>query len=174
MILTSQMVYEKTFTERQNSYDRHEVDDFLDQVCDTIDYLNRENEELKKELRMKAEAVPAAPIAVPAPTDLPAPAVLNNQHADSEEASIGAQKLLMKAQKLYDELTDEAKAEAEEILRTAREKASQSVADLEEKQARLTKEVDALKETARDYKERFQRLLDDQQHILNSENELFE
>ena len=45
---------------------------------------------------------------------------------------------------------------------------------LEEEKAALEKEVEMLKAAARDYRERFMRLVEDQQHVLNAETELFE
>ena len=53
-------------------------------------------------------------------------------------------------------------------------KAAEQIGSLEEQRNALQKEVETLKAAARDYRERFQRLIDDQAHILKAENALFE
>ena len=45
---------------------------------------------------------------------------------------------------------------------------------LEDEKAALEDEIKSLKAAAKDYRDRFQRLLDDQQHVLNAESKLFE
>ena len=44
---------------------------------------------------------------------------------------------------------------------------------MEEKRAELEKEVEMLKEAAKDYRDRFQRLIEEQQLVLKGETELF-
>ena len=67
-----------------------------------------------------------------------------------------------------------AKAEAEKILANATARADSGMEALEEEKAALEKEVEMLKAAARDYRERFLRLVEDQQHVLNAETGLFE
>lgn len=45
---------------------------------------------------------------------------------------------------------------------------------MEARKAALEEEIDMLRATARDYRSRFQRLVEDQQHVLNAETELFD
>ena len=45
--------------------------------------------------------------------------------------------------------------------------------DLEQRTAKIREESQLLKSAARDYKSRFQRLLEDQNPVINSESELF-
>ena len=75
---------------------------------------------------------------------------------------------------LYDETLAEARSKAEEILKNADSKANRDVESLEEEKAALEKEVEMLKATAKDYRERFLRLVEDQQHVLKAETVLFE
>ena len=82
--------------------------------------------------------------------------------------------MLAQAQKVYDETIAEAKAKAEEILSGASERASSGLEDLEAEKSDLQQEVEMLRQTAKDYRERFLRLIEDQQHILNAETGLFE
>ena len=88
--------------------------------------------------------------------------------------SEAAQKLLARAQKVYDETVADAKAEAEEILKNARVRADSGVEVLQAEKKELENEIEMLRATAKDYKERFLRLIEDQQHVLNAETKLFE
>lgn len=45
---------------------------------------------------------------------------------------------------------------------------------MEARKAALEEEIEMLRATARDYRSRFQRLVEDQQHVLNAETELFD
>ena len=94
--------------------------------------------------------------------------------APREDASEAAQRLLARAQKMYDDMLAEAQAQADEILKNADSKANRDVEDLEAEKAALTKEVEMLRAAARDYRERFLRLLQDQEHVLKAESALFE
>ena len=66
----------------------------------------------------------------------------------------------------------EAKREAALILSGAKQ--HNSLQDLEDEKAELEAEIDMLKAAARDYRNRFLRLVEDQQHVLNSEKALFD
>ena len=45
---------------------------------------------------------------------------------------------------------------------------------LQAEKKELENEIEMLRATAKDYKERFLRLIEDQQHVLNAETKLFE
>ncbi|MBR6707150.1 MAG: DivIVA domain-containing protein, partial [Clostridia bacterium] len=106
-----------------------------------------------------------APAPAPAPAPVPAPV-----QKDSSEA---AKKLLASAQQVYDQMVADARKEADEIVNSARAKAGNAVADLKEEKERIENEIGILKSTARDYRSRFLRLIEDQTHVINSESELF-
>lgn len=171
MAVTIDMILEKEFKIKVKGYDPVEVDNFLDEICDTLSALEEEKKMLQGRLE-QANRAPATPVTpVPAPAPIPAPAPVA---APREDVSEAAQKLLATAQKVYDDMVSEAKAEADEILSNAKAKADASVLNLEEEKAALEKEVEMLKAAAQDYKERFLRLIEDQKHVLNAENQLFE
>ena len=65
-------------------------------------------------------------------------------------------------------------AKAEEILNGASERASSGLEDLEAEKSDLQQEVEMLRQAAKDYRERFLRLIEEQHHILKSETALFE
>lgn len=180
MPITVAMIEEKEFKIKLKGYDQVEVDEFLDEICDEMVAMQEEIATLQARLNQSSRAAapytpvpaPAAvPIPAPIPAPAPAPATVKKQ---AEESSEAAQRLLARAQKVYDETVEEAKAEAEKILKNANARADSGVVALEEERDALQKEVDMLKAAAKDYRKRFQRLLEDQQHVLNAETKLFE
>ena len=72
------------------------------------------------------------------------------------------------------------RAEAEEMLQNAPAQTpvapawQEDAAQLQSEKDALQEEIDMLRAAARDYRQRFKRLVEDQQHVLNAETELFE
>ena len=191
MAITVAMIEEKEFKIKMRGYDPSEVDEFLDEVCDEMVALQEEIATLNQRLSQSSQPNAYAPAAVPAPVPapapapafvkkeaapVPAPAVLKKEESapQKEEASESARKVLANAQKVYDETLAEAKQEAKEILEEAKQKAAEQIGSLEEQRNALQKEVETLKAAARDYRERFQRLIDDQTDVLKAGTALFE
>ena len=175
MPITVAMIEEKEFKTKMRGYDPVEVDEFLDEICDEMVAMQEEISTLQSRLnqapRAEAPFVPA-PAAMPVPAPVPAPR--KAEKAETEEASEAAQRLLAKAQKVYDEPVAEAKAEADKILSGAHTRADSGLSDLEEERKALEEEIEMLKAAAKDYRERFERLVEDQQHVLRAETKLFE
>ena len=175
MPITVAMIEEKEFKTKMRGYDPVEVDEFLDEICDEMVAMQEEISTLQSRLnqapRAEAPFVPA-PAAMPVPAPVPAPR--KAEKAETEEASEAAQRLLAKAQKVDDETVAEAKAEADKILSGAHTRADSGLSDLEEERKALEEEIEMLKAAAKDYRERFERLVEDQQHVLRAETKLFE
>ena len=175
MPITVAMIEEKEFKTKMRGYDPVEVDEFLYEICDEMVAMQEEISTLQSRLnqapRAEAPFVPA-PAAMPVPAPVPAPR--KAEKAETEEASEAAQRLLAKAQKVYDETVAEAKAEADKILSGAHTRADSGLSDLEEERKALEEEIEMLKAAAKDYRERFERLVEDQQHVLRAETKLFE
>jgi len=180
MPITVAMIEEKEFKTKMRGYDPVEVDEFLDDICDEMVAMQEEIAALNQRLAQAPHAGAYAPGAVPPPavTPVPSPAAVpapvkakTEQKSDTSDA---AQRLLANAQKVYDETLAEARAEAEKILKGANEKAAQDIGSLEEERNSLLKEVEMLKAAAQDYRDRFLRLIQDQQHVLKAETGLFE
>lgn len=175
MPITVAMIEEKEFKTKMRGYDPVEVDEFLDEICDEMVAMQEEISTLQSRLnqapRAEAPFVPA-PAAMPVPAPVPAPS--KAEKAETEEASEAVQRLLAKAQKVYDETVAEAKAEADKILSGAHTRADSGLSDLEEERKALEEEIEMLKAAAKDYRERFERLVEDQQHVLRAETKLFE
>ena len=174
MPLTIAMIEEKEFKTKVRGYDQEEVDNFLDEVCDQIEAMEREIASLQAKLSKAGQTpvVTAAPVPVPAP--MYAPVLEKSPVAVQEDSSEAAQRLLTKAQKVYDDTVAEANAEARRILREAQNGADSEMRGLAAERDALREEVEMLKDAARDYRERFRRLLQDQQHVLESEKALFD
>ncbi len=186
MPITVAMIEEKEFKTKMRGYDPVEVDEFLDDICDEMVAMQEEIATLTQRLSQAthgaygAAAMPApaaSPVPVPPPAAIPSQAPVQRAKETSqvrEETGEAAQRLLAQAQKVYDQTIAEAKAKAEEILNGANERASMGLEDLEAEKSDLQQEVEMLRQAAKDYRERFLRLIEDQQHILNAETGLFE
>ena len=179
MPITVAMIEEKEFKTKMRGYDPVEVDEFLDEICDEMVAMQEEIATLTQRLNQTAHnayvssAIPT-PVPPPAPIPTPAPAPKPVEAPKAQDSSEAAQRLLAQAQKVYDETIAEAKAKAEEIMNGASSRASLGLEDLEAEKSDLQQEVEMLRQTAKDYRERFLRLIEDQQHILNAETGLFE
>ena len=169
MPVTVSQIENKEFKVKVRGYDPEEVDAFLDDICDEMIAMQEEIADLQGRLRRQAPAPAAAPIPAPLPVT-PAPAAENR----SSESAEAAQKLLERAQKVYDDTVADAKREAERILGGAKARQDGDTAALEEEKKRLEEEIDMLKAAARDYRNRFNQLVEDQRHVLSAENALFD
>ena len=169
MPVTVSQIENKEFKVKVRGYDPEEVDAFLDDICDEMIAMQEEIANLQGRLRRQAPAPAAAPIPAPLPVT-PAPAAENR----SSESAEAAQKLLEHAQKVYDDTVADARREAERILGGAKARQDGDTAALEEEKKRLEEEIDMLKAAARDYRNRFNQLVEDQRHVLSAENALFD
>lgn len=171
MPITVAMIENKEFKVKMRGYDPEDVDTFLDEICDEMVAMQEEIASLQARLSRQAAApapvVPAPQPYVPVVEEKP---VVTTVMQDSSEA---AQKLLARAQKVYDETVEDAKKEAEEILKNAHTRAEVGLDALEKERDDVKAEIEMLKAAAKDYRARFQRLVEDQQHVLSAEKELF-
>lgn len=177
MPITVAMIEEKEFKTKMRGYDPEEVDEFLDEICDEMVAMQEEIATLQARLAQAPRSNQAAFVPAPAAVPVPAPAPVVKEPVKEtvrEDSSEAAQKLLARAQKVYDETVADAKAEADKILAGAHQRADAGLEALEDEKAAMEDEIKSLKAAAKDYRDRFQRLLDDQQHVLNAESKLFE
>lgn len=150
MAITAKIIEEKEFSRVSNGYNPDEVDDFLDEILDYLDARDAEMNALRAQL---AQAAPAAPDA----------------HSDLEGASI----LLRNAQSVYEQTVRDAQTQAQRLITAAQDQAAQIVVDAKEETRALTEQLQTLRSAALDYRARFLRLVEDQQHVLSAETELF-
>ncbi len=171
MPITVAMIEEKEFKTKVRGYDPVEVDEFLDEVCDELIALQDEVASLQEQLT-QTRAQAARPVR-PEPASVAPPTTRPQVPAIAKEQEETLRKLLVNAQRVSDETVAEAHARAEAIVAEAQSKAEAAVADIASERESLAQEVETLRKAAKDYRERFQRLVADQQHILKAETELF-
>ena len=155
-LLTADEVLNKKFqaTKFREGYDQDEVDDFLDEVVNTLREVQGENEELKTKLAAaerriaelsRAGAQQAAPAPKPEPTPEPAPApvaaapvaapapvvapVQQPARASEPESATG---MLALAQKLHDDYVRSGQEESDRLVGEAKSQANRIVREAEE------------------------------------------
>ncbi|WP_273651429.1 DivIVA domain-containing protein [Cellulomonas fimi] len=188
-LLTADDVLNKKFqaTKFREGYDQDEVDDFLDEVVNTLRELQNENEDLKTKLAAaerriaelsRAGAQQAAPAPKPEPVPelqkpQPAPVVapvapVAPQRPSEPESATG---MLALAQKLHDDyvrsgqeesdrLIGEAKSQANRIVREAEETSQRTLGQLEQERSLLERKIDELRVFERDYRTRLKSYLE--------------
>src|SRR5947209_5180870 len=123
MPLTPEDVQNKRFStvRFKEGYDEEEVDAFLDEVEAELRRLLGENSQLRSQpARPAAPAPAAAPVSAPAAPQPPAAPA-----APAEEPTEAALRTLLLAQRTADEAIAQAKAEAEQIVASAKGRATQ-------------------------------------------------
>lgn len=191
-LLTADDVLNKKFqaTKFREGYDQDEVDDFLDEVVNTLRETQSENEDLKSKLAAaerriaelsrqgaqaaqapKPEADKPAPAPVPAAAPAPAPvatAPVAPQRQSEPESATG---MLALAQKLHDDyvrsgqeegdrIVNEAKGQAQRIVREAEETSARTLSELEQERSILERKIDELRVFERDYRTRLKSYLE--------------
>lgn len=167
MPITVAMIEEKEFKTKVRGYDPVEVDEFLDEICDEMIVMQEEISSLQGRLaqvsRTQAYA-PASPI--PAPVAAPAP-----QRDVNAEAAEAAQKILARAQRMYDDTVADAKREAADILAKAQSQADDAATrDLSRERDELQAQIESLRSSARAYRAKLIQLMQEQRAALDSAN----
>ncbi len=163
-LLTAEDVLNKAFqkTKYREGFDQDEVDEFLDEVADTIAALTAERDELQRRLAAGGGA-PVAAAPATAPHSLLAAATDPNPPS--------ATTMLAMAQKLHDDyvqageaerdrLMDEARAKAESIVEQAEKDARDRMGSLESERAELERSIDDLRRFERDYRSHLRNYLE--------------
>ncbi|WP_291383555.1 DivIVA domain-containing protein [Demequina sp.] len=164
-LLTAEDVLNKAFskTKYREGFDQDEVDDFLDEVANTIAALTAERDELQQRL---AQAQAGGAVVPPAATPGADTAQVPSQsflQAATDPNPPSATTMLAMAQKLHDEyvqageeardrLIDEGKIKAETIVEQAETDARGRMQDLETERADLERRIDDLRRFERDYR----------------------
>ncbi|MEP7764887.1 DivIVA domain-containing protein [Sanguibacter sp. 25GB23B1] len=190
-LLTADDVLTKKFpaTKFREGYDVVEVDDFLDEVLNTLRELYAENDDLKAKLEAserrvaelsranaQQQALPAEqPVSVekveapkPAPV-VEAPPVVAQGGVPPREPEM-ATGIIQMAQKLHDDhvragqeegdrLIAEAKSEGTRIVREAEETSQRTLSQLEQERSLLERKIDELRIFERDYRTRLKSYL---------------
>ncbi len=162
MAITVQMIEKKEFRIKDSGYDPEEVDEFLDEICDEMEALQHEIQTL----RSRAAQQPAA--AAPAPAASSRGNTSSNAYQEENVRT-----MLVNAQRVCDETMANATSRANEMVEKAKDEAEGIVSDAKREVQSLHDTMSTLRAAAADYRARFQRLVDDQAHVLKAETELF-
>ena len=149
MAITIDDIYDKEFALKGGGYDRDDVDQFLDEICDEmtnmqekITSLESDLQKAQDELKAAREAVKPAPVAQAQPVETPI-----------AKTSSTLESILLSAQRLADEAVENANAKAETIVKEAQEKASQIVDDAQSESETLSAELECMRKAAAEYKD---------------------
>ena len=153
--ITADMIAEKEFTIESRGYNKDEVDTFLDLICEEMDRLNNEIQDLRQKTTIVRQSAPAQETPV------------------SREDESKFREILEMAATVKEETIRKAKEDAEAIRLKAETEASERLNGLLKEREDLEKEVAALKETATEYRRRFEELLHAQQEALEKATGLF-
>ena len=154
--ITADMIAEKEFGIESRGYNKDEVDTFLDLICEEMDRLNNEIQDLRQKTTIVR---PAAPVQEPAGV--------------SREDENKFREILEMAATVKEETIRKAREDAEAIRLKAETEANERLNGLAEEREGLEKEVAALKEAAADYRRKFEELLNAQQEALEKATGLF-
>ena len=151
--ITVDTITSKEFSFETKGYNRKEVDDFLDDISDEMERMEGEIMDLKQ----KTSAV--RPV--------------QESAAVSSENEQNFREVLALAVQVKDETLRKAKEDAEAIRAKAETEASEKLDGLAEERKSLEEEVAALRQTAADYRAKFEALLQAQQEALEKASDLF-
>lgn len=154
--ITADMIAEKEFTIESRGYNKDEVDTFLDLICEEMDRLNNEIQDLRQKTTIVRPTAPAP-----------------ETSGVTREDENRFREILEMAATVKEETIRKAKEDAEAIRLKAETEANERLNGLAEEREDLEKEVAALKETALEYRRKFEELLHAQQDALEKATGLF-
>ena len=148
--ITADMIADKEFSIESRGYSKDEVDTFLDLICEEMDRLNNEIQDLRQKTTIVRPSAPAP-----------------EASGVSREDEGKFREILEMAATVKEETIRKAREDAEAIRLKAETEAKERLDGLAEEREELEKEVAALKETAAEYRRKFEELLHAQQDALD-------
>ncbi|MBP1961372.1 MULTISPECIES: DivIVA domain-containing protein [Paenibacillus] len=146
MPLTPLDIHNKEFSRSFRGYDEDQVNEFLDQVIKDYEALIRENKDLHNQTVALQERL---------------------DHFTNIEDSLS--KTIIVAQEAADEVRNNAKKEAQLILKEAEKNADRIINESLTRSRKVALEIEELKKQASIYRTRFRTLLEAQLELLNNE-----
>ena len=163
MGLTIDDIYDKEFTIKGGGYDRHEVDTFLDEICDEMTDMLKKIADLEEDLKRARQAAMVA-------TDAAHPEQQDVKKAEPvAQTSEVLQEILLSAQRLSDEALENARRKADQLVKEAEEKAGSIVDDAQTEKALITGELDKLRKDASDYHDAMLKLIEKHKKMLEGD-----
>jgi len=170
--ITVEMIEKKEFKQKVRGYDPDEVDVFLDSICDEMVALLEEIDGLNKKINQLQQAQAATRPQPPAPVRPVEPVKQRNELLSDEDTET-IKSILTNAKKVSDQTIRDAQERADAITEEARKEAELKLGSLEAEHDRLQEEIEALKAAAKDYRNRFKQLIEDQKFVIEDQKELF-
>ncbi|MFC6331346.1 DivIVA domain-containing protein [Paenibacillus septentrionalis] len=146
MSLTPLDIHNKEFSRRIRGYDEDEVNEFLDLIIKDYESMIRENKEMQNQILSLQERL---------------------NHFSNIEDTLS--KTIIVAQEAADEVRNNAKKEAQLIVKEAEKNADRIVNEALNKSRKISLEVDELKKQASIYRARFRTLVEAQLELLTEE-----
>lgn len=154
--ITIEVIETKEFHTAARGYNQHEVDEFLDSICDEMERLEAEMSALQAENeRLKNQAVPQ-------------PQAATYQAPVSTGADGTFREILEMAQRVKEQTIADAQAKAAELVQNAEIEVKARLGSLNEEKAALEDEMEAIKGSIQDYKNKFAALIASAQDMLNA------
>ena len=147
MPLTPLDIHNKEFSRRFRGYDEDEVNEFLDQIIKDYEALIRDNKEMQTQMSTLQEKL---------------------GHFTNIEETLS--KAIIVAQNAADELKNNAKKEAQLIVRESEKNADRIINESLAKSRKIAIEMEELKKQSMIYRTRFRSLLEAQIEILKEES----
>ena len=170
MALTIDDILDKEFAIKGGGYDRDDVDQFLDEICDEMTNMQNYIADLEGKLNRAEEALQQAQTeAVAAPAVQEAP-------VQQAEPNLGAtlESMFRRAGLVADDTVKEAEEKAQGIIKEAEEKATQILDDAQEERETIRKSLSDMKAAAGTYRRSFLEMLDKHREALESTTGIFD
>lgn len=156
MTVTADDINNKTFDTKMRGFNQSEVRDYLNEVAETVQELNEKNRELSEMVKANQEKLKYF-------TDLKDS--LNKSILVAQEA---ADKVKNNAKKEAEIMVREAQKQATDIVSEANEKANAVVEECTNSTRKLTTETNDLKKQTRIFRQRLQVMLESQLEVVKS------
>lgn len=153
--ITVDLIAHKEFSISSKGYDQAEVDNFLDDICEEMERMEKEIMDLRQKTTAVRPAVPAAAGSV------------------SEDQENSFREVLQMAMQVKEDTIRKAKEDAEAIRAKAQTEATEQLDGLSDRRDALKSEIAELKAAAADYRTKFETLLQAQQEALEKATDLF-
>lgn len=158
--ITIEVIETKEFHVAARGYNQHEVDEFLDSICDELERMENEMNALKAEInRLQNQAVPQEIKAAPV---VSAPAGADGTFRE----------ILEMAQRVKEQTIADAEAKAAEIIANAEIEAKARLGNLAEDKDELEAQLTSLKAAVQEYKVKFAELITAAQDSLDAVSDL--
>ena len=152
--ITVDLISTKEFSLESRGYNRQEVDNFLDDICEEMERMEAEIKDLRQKTTIVKPAAPAA-------------AGMSAQDENS------FREILEMARKVKDDTIQKAREDAEAIRVKAETEAQERLDGLSGEREALNRQLDELKAAAKAYRKDFEALLQAQQEALEKASDLF-